>query len=64
MVISFTLNANGNVLSAKVARASGTAALDKAALAAVRSASPFPPIPAGLGSTITVSAPIRFDQGR
>jgi outer membrane biosynthesis protein TonB len=27
----------------------------------VRRASPFPPIPPGLGSSMSISAPIRFD---
>jgi protein TonB len=35
--------------------------LDQAAVAMVRRASPFPPIPAGLGSSLTVNVPVRFD---
>jgi protein TonB len=60
--VRFALAANGSVISASLARGSGASVLDQAAVAMVRRASPFPPIPPGLGrSRMDFSAPIRFD---
>ncbi|MER8781514.1 TonB family protein [Mesorhizobium sp. M0437] len=47
--VAFTVGSNGSVRSARLTGSSGVAALDKAALDAVRRASPFPPIPEGAG---------------
>ncbi|MER9895340.1 TonB family protein [Mesorhizobium sp. M0119] len=47
--VAFTVASNGSVRSARLTGSSGVAALDKAALDAVRRASPFPPIPDGAG---------------
>jgi protein TonB len=58
--VSFTINAGGRVVAARLVRSSGQGVLDRAALAMVRRASPFPPIPPGMGGQITVQAPIRF----
>jgi protein TonB len=63
-VVRFTLNARGGVVSATIARSTGHAVLDRAAIAMVKRASPFPPIPAGLGASITIEAPIRFEPPR
>ena len=60
VVVTFSIDAGGRVTSARVGRSSGQSILDSAAIGMVRRASPFPPIPAGLGASITVSAPIRF----
>ena len=61
-VVRFSLTANGSVISASLARGSGSADLDQSAVAMVRRASPFPPIPSALGvSRMDFSAPIRFD---
>lgn len=60
VVVTFTIGAGGGVTAARVARSSGEAILDSAAVGMVRHASPFPPIPAGLGASMTISAPIRF----
>ena len=60
--VRFALSASGAVISASLARGSGASVLDQAAVAMVRRASPFPPIPSGLGrSRMDFSAPIRFD---
>lgn len=60
--VRFSLNANGAVISVSLARGSGAAVLDQAALAMVRRASPFPPIPPGLGrSSMSFTAPVRFN---
>ena len=62
--VSFTLNAAGRVTAVRVVRSAGARILDEAALEMVRRASPYPPIPAGLGATITIQAPIAFDLPR
>jgi protein TonB len=62
--VSFTLNASGKVMAVKVVRSSGARVLDEAAREMVQRASPYPPIPAGLGPTITIQAPIAFDLPR
>ena len=62
--VSFTLNAAGKVTAARVVRSSGERILDEAAIEMVRRASPYPPIPPGLGATITIQAPIAFDLPR
>jgi protein TonB len=62
--VSFTLNASGRVTEARVVRSAGSRILDDAALEMVRRAAPYPPIPRGLGSTITIQAPIGFELPR
>lgn len=60
--VRFTLGASGNVISVSLAGSSGAGVLDQAALAMVRRASPFPPIPPSLGRTsMTFAAPVRFN---
>jgi TonB family protein len=59
-VVHFTLGANGRVISASLGQSSGAPAFDRAALSMVHRASPFPPIPSGLGSSLAFNAPIRF----
>jgi protein TonB len=62
--VSFTLNASGKVTAVRVVRSSGKRILDEAAIEMVRRASPYPPIPPGLGNAITIQAPIAFDLPR
>lgn len=62
--VSFTLNGAGKVTAARVVRSSGERILDEAAVEMVRRASPYPPIPPGLGATITIQAPIGFELPR
>lgn len=60
-VVTFTLSSNGGVISAGLARSSGSAALDQAAVSMVRRASPFPPFPPGTGSaSLAFTAPVSF----
>ena len=47
--VHFVVTASGQVASVRIARSSGSPALDTAALATVRRAAPFPPIPEGAG---------------
>jgi protein TonB len=49
VLISFTVNAAGGLGGVRIARGSGSPELDQAALAVVRRAAPFPPIPAETG---------------
>ncbi|MEM7774908.1 MAG: TonB family protein [Pseudomonadota bacterium] len=50
VVVSFGLSTGGGLRYARVSRSSGSAAVDRAALAAVRRSSPFPRPPAGASS--------------
>lgn len=47
--VAFTVTANGSLGGVRIARSSGSPSLDNAALAAVRRAAPFPPIPPAAG---------------
>lgn len=57
--VRFSIDDRGNVLSAKIVRSSGHAALDEAVIALVHRASPVPAPPADAPRTIT--APVRFN---
>jgi protein TonB len=60
--VRFTLGAGGNVISVSLAGSSGQGVLDQAALAMVKRASPFPPIPPSLGrGSMSFAAPVRFN---
>jgi TonB family protein len=56
--VTFTLSGSGSVTSARLARSSGIASLDREVTAMVRRASPFPPPPDGRSASFTV--PISF----
>jgi len=57
-VVRFVLSSSGAVRSVKLVRSSGLPKLDKAALAAVRRASPFPKPPNGLkGASLNFTLP-------
>jgi protein TonB len=59
--VSFTIDRSGRVLSARLIRSSGSAILDREAVALARRASPVPAPPAGIGrSTVNLSVPVRF----
>jgi len=49
VTVAFTVTASGALGGLSIARSSGSASLDQAALAAVRRAAPFPAIPEGAG---------------
>lgn len=49
VLVSFVIGKGGNVKSVSVARSSGNAKLDSAAIANVKRAAPYPPIPDELG---------------
>jgi protein TonB len=58
---TFTLDRDGRVLAAGIARTSGSASLDAEALALIRRADPLPPPPPEVpGGTVTLTVPLRF----
>lgn len=57
-LVRFSIDANGNVLSARLARSSGSAELDEATLALVRRASPVPAPPPG--APLDLTAPVAY----
>jgi protein TonB len=60
-IVKFTVAPNGEIASRRIAKSSGSKALDDAALASIDRASPFPPIPKDLNrNRIEVSVPFRF----
>ena len=62
VVVSFTVGAGGQASGIRVARSSGSAALDKAAVDSVQRAAPFAEIPAAAGrSSWAFNVPIVFN---
>ncbi len=65
VVVSFRLNADGEISQLSVAKGSGSERLDEAALEAVRQAAPFPPFPEGVKRTSwSFSLPLQFALDR
>ena len=62
VLVEFALNADGSVAYVQVRRSSGYAAFDANAVAAVRSAGPFDPLPRHLGRHLRVVAPFEFSN--
>ncbi len=63
VIVSFTVSKSGGVSSIRVARGSGSQALDRAALDTVNRAAPFPPIPDAAGrSSWSFNLPIAFTR--
>jgi protein TonB len=61
--IAFTIDRSGRVLSSRLIRSSGDAALDAEAVSLARRASPVPAPPADVGGgSITLAVPIRFTR--
>lgn len=61
--VAFSIDRAGRVLSARLVRGSGDAALDEEAVAMVRRASPVPAPPDGVGgSQIALAVPVRFSR--
>lgn len=63
VLVHLTVARSGQLLGSRIARSSGNAALDQAALAAVKRAGRFPPAPKQLAlSQMSFSLPIRFSR--
>ncbi|MGQ0673043.1 MAG: energy transducer TonB family protein [Hyphomicrobium sp.] len=61
VMVRFTVDSNGAVVSREVTSSSGHKVLDDAALAAIDKAAPFPAIPDEVGEgTMVVSVPFKF----
>lgn len=61
--VSFTISQSGSVSGVRLARSSGHAILDTAALDMVRRASPMPKFPSDIKrSKMTLQVPVRFDR--
>jgi protein TonB len=59
---AFTLDRNGKVVTSRIARTSGSAALDQETIDTVRRAQPFPPPPPNMpGENFEFTVPIRFN---
>jgi protein TonB len=59
--LSFSLDGQGRVTASRIAKSSGSSALDEATLDLVRRAQPFPPPPAEMGSgQVNLTVPIRY----
>lgn len=64
-LIRFSMNRQGQVLSASLAQTSGHAVLDREALGLLRRAQPLPAPPAEIvGDTLTLTVPVEFFQRR
>jgi periplasmic protein TonB len=60
--LSFSLDRKGRVIASRIAKSSGSSALDEATLDLVRRAQPFPPPPPEMaGAQINLSVPIRYN---
>lgn len=61
VIVRFTLNAAGQVISREVTSSSGSKILDEAAMSALEKASPFPPFPERAArEPLVVSVPFKF----
>ncbi|WP_445218043.1 TonB family protein [Bradyrhizobium sp. Pa8] len=59
--LSFTLGRGGQVLSSRIGGSSGVAALDAQAMAMIRQAQPFPPVPPEISyATVPINVPVIF----
>ncbi len=59
--IGFVVGRDGHVISKDVVHSSGDAALDKAAMAVLDHAAPFPPMPAAIADdSLAFTVPLRF----
>jgi len=61
VVVRFTVDTSGQVISREVTASSGSKTLDEAAVASIDKAAPFPPMPGDIASApMVVSVPFKF----
>lgn len=58
--ISFTISKSGHVTGSRLVASSGEPSLDREVRAMLQRASPFPPIPDDMGSSLSFTVPINF----
>ena len=58
--VLFHIDRNERLISVSLTQSTGSSALDEAALALVRRAAPFPPIPANLPDELELGLPVDF----
>lgn len=62
-ILSFTVDQGGRVLGSRIAKSSGSAALDREALSLIQRAAPVPPPPAGIpGGRVSISVPLQYNM--
>ena len=59
--LAFSLDRQGRVTASRIAKSSGSSALDEATLDLVRRAQPFPAPPPEMGGEVNLSVPIRYN---
>jgi protein TonB len=60
-VTRVTIARDGRLIDVRIDSSSGSSALDAAELAAIRKASPFPPVPAGMpGDPVILVLPMNY----
>lgn len=62
VTVAFTTDRSGRVLSSRLVRGSGNAALDGEAVSLPRRASPVPAPPPNSDGSVTLAVPIRFNR--
>ncbi len=61
MLLGFTVDQRGEILTRAILHSSGSKLLDDAALASLERAAPFPPLPGEVsGSSLELQVPFRF----
>lgn len=61
--VEFSIDRKGRVMSSRVVKSSGSAALDREAIEMIKRAQPFPPPPAALpGAEVSLTVPVRFNM--
>ncbi|MGD0026420.1 MAG: TonB family protein [Xanthobacteraceae bacterium] len=64
VTVAFRIDRQGNVVSSRIAKTSGSAVLDADALAMIKRAAPLPPPPAGIvDDDLSIVVPIRYATG-
>jgi protein TonB len=61
VLVRFTVNRNGEVVSSQIVKGSGFSILDDEGLGLLKRVNPFPPIPKEIeNNTLTITAPLQF----
>ena len=64
-IVRLTVKSDGELVAHRIVKSSGSKVLDNAAVASIKRASPFPPIPSEVGrETVEVSVPYKFSVRR